>query len=129
MVLACNTLPSINDITAGELAPLLPLVAQFDSLVSTALQSGRLRVVASGNDIGVIDLREVSAEVAAEAGDADLVVLEGMGRGIETNLRARFAVDVMCLGMIKHPEVAERMSARMYDVVCRFSRKQDQLAQ
>lgn len=36
---------------------------------------------------------QVSAELAAEAADADLVVLEGMGRAIETNLLAKFTVD------------------------------------
>lgn len=35
----------------------------------------------------------MSAELAAEAADADLVVLEGMGRAIETNLLAKFTVD------------------------------------
>ena len=41
------------------------------------------------------------------AGDADLIILEGMGRGIETNLHARFRVDALKLGMIKHKEVGE----------------------
>jgi damage-control phosphatase, subfamily II, stand-alone protein len=47
----------------------------------------------------------VSPELAAAAADADLVVLEGMGRAIETNLNAHFTVDSLKLGMIKHPEV------------------------
>ena len=33
---------------------------------------------------------QVSAELAEAAAGADLVVLEGMGRSIETNLHARF---------------------------------------
>lgn len=41
----------------------------------------------------------------SEASDADLVILEGMGRGIETNLHAQFTVDSLKLGMIKHKEV------------------------
>ena len=48
---------------------------------------------------------QVSREVIEQAGDADLVVLEGMGRGIETNLYAQFSVDSLKLGMIKHREV------------------------
>jgi len=47
----------------------------------------------------------VSPELAAAAKDVDLVVLEGMGRGIETNLYAALTVDKLNLGMIKHPEV------------------------
>ena len=48
---------------------------------------------------------QVSEEVREAAGDADLVILEGMGRGLETNLHARFSVDSLKLGMIKHKEV------------------------
>ena len=48
---------------------------------------------------------QVSQEVVEQAGDADLVILEGMGRGIETNLYAQFSVDSLKLGMIKHREV------------------------
>lgn len=40
-----------------------------------------------------------------EARDADLVVLEGMGRAIETNLNARLRCDALKIGMIKHREV------------------------
>jgi type II pantothenate kinase len=66
---------------------------------------------------------QVSPELAAEAAGADLVVLEGMGRGIETNLLAAFTVDSLKLGMIKHPEVAACIpGGRLYDCVCKFDR-------
>lgn len=39
--------------------------------------------------------------------DVDLVVLEGMGRAIETNLNAELSCDKLNLGMIKHPEVRQ----------------------
>ncbi|GBG00302.1 hypothetical protein Rsub_13064 [Raphidocelis subcapitata] len=121
VVLAANEAPSINDITAGELRPLLARAADADPLLARCLAERALRVVSSGNDLGVIDLSEVSREVAAEAEDGcDLVVCEGMGRGIETNLRAAFGCDSAKLGMIKHPEVARLLNGRMYDIVCKF---------
>ena len=101
VVLAANAAPSINDVTAGELRPLLARAAAADRALARAIAERALRVVASGNDLGVIDLLRVSPEVAAEAAGADLVVLEGMGRGIETNLRARFTCDAAKLGMVK----------------------------
>lgn len=52
-----------------------------------------------------VALLQVSAEVVSEGADADLIILEGMGRGIETNLHAQFTVDALKLGMIKHREV------------------------
>jgi hypothetical protein len=48
---------------------------------------------------------QVSHDVVMKGGDADLIVLEGMGRAIETNLNAAFRVDSLKLGMIKHREV------------------------
>lgn len=45
---------------------------------------------------------QVSKAVAAAAQDADLIILEGMGRSVETNLNARLGVDSLKLGMIKH---------------------------
>ena len=57
---------------------------------------------------------------ARAAAGADLIVLEGMGRAIETNLNARFTVDVLKLGMVKHPEVATCLGGTLYDCVCKF---------
>ncbi|KAI8466830.1 MAG: hypothetical protein J3K34DRAFT_432423 [Monoraphidium minutum] len=120
VVLAANALPSINDITAPELAPLLAAAAPGDALLARALAERTLRVVSSGNDLGVIDLSKVSLELASEAEGCDLVILEGMGRGIETNLGAAFTVDAAKLAMVKHPEVAALLGGRLYDVVCKF---------
>lgn len=60
---------------------------------------------------------QVSKELAAEADGADLVVLEGMGRGIETNLFAKFACEKLNVAMVKHPEVAHALGCRLYDCV------------
>ena len=48
---------------------------------------------------------QVAPKLNVAAQEADLVVLEGMGRGIETNLNAEFTCDALNLGMVKHPEV------------------------
>lgn len=122
VVIAANTLPSINDITAAELDEMLPRVAACDDFLCKCVSSRRLRVVPSGNDLPVIDLRLVSDEVVEEAGDADFVVLEGMGRGIETNLNAEFSArcDALKIGMVKHPEVATAMNCRLLDCVVKF---------
>ena len=56
-----------------------------------------------------------------EALNTDLVVLEGMGRSIETNLYAQLTCDSLKLGLIKHPEVAQCLGGRMYDCVCQFT--------
>eukprot|EP00884_Botryococcus_braunii_P019349 jgi/Botrbrau1/6098/Bobra.177_1s0035.1 len=120
VVLAANEVPCINDITAQELLEVVAEAVQLDPILSRAVSEQALRVVSSGNDLCVIDLRKVSEAVNGEAEDADLMVLEGMGRAIETNLNATFDCDVLKLGMIKHREVATLLSGRMYDCVCKF---------
>ncbi|XWS54437.1 hypothetical protein CRYUN_Cryun10bG0089300 [Craigia yunnanensis] len=69
----------------------------------------------------VIDLTRVSQELAYLASDADLVILEGMGRGIETNLYAQFKCDSLKIGMVKHPEVAQFLGGRLYDCVFKYN--------
>jgi len=137
VVLAANSAPTLNDTTAAELGPLLIAAAKADpdpSLLPRAVASGSLRVVASGSVLPVIDLRLCSPELAAECvleeGEKDgvdgaaggiLLLLEGMGRGIETNLRASFSCAALRIGVIKHPEVARCLKGRMYDPVVRFT--------
>lgn len=48
---------------------------------------------------------QVSSELVEASAGVDLVILEGMGRAIETNLNAQLTCDKINLGMIKHPEV------------------------
>jgi cobyric acid synthase len=57
-------------------------------------------VVNSGSDLPVMDLTSIFRELADAAEDADLVVLEGMGRSIETNLYAQFSCDSLNIGMV-----------------------------
>ncbi|CAH2076669.1 unnamed protein product, partial [Thlaspi arvense] len=83
-----------------------------------------LLIANSGNDLPVIDLARVSQEVAYLSTDADLVILEGMGRGIETNLYAQFKCDSLKIGMVKHLEVAQFLGGRLYDCVIKYNEVQ-----
>lgn len=118
--IAANTHPSLNDITFDALGPLLERIAVFDEVVRDALRDGRITPIASGNDAPLIDLRNVSDELAAAARGADLLILEGMGRAIESNFDACFTCDTLKLAMIKEQHVAKTLHAELYDVVCRF---------
>lgn len=126
VVLTANEKPSINDITAAELDALFPRISSIDDVLCKAISTGKLVVVSSGNDLPVIDLSCVSQELAEEAADDDaqevLVVLEGMGRSIETNLNAKLSCDCLKIGMVKHQEVAAALGGRMLDCVVKFER-------
>jgi len=62
----------------------------------------------------------VSPELNEAARDTDLLILEGMGRGVESNLDAEFICDSAKLAMIKDPSVARRHGGKVFDVICRY---------
>ncbi|GLT25949.1 hypothetical protein SLA2020_010470 [Shorea laevis] len=120
VVLAANELPSINDVTYPELVEIISkLKDEHGNLLGVDMSN--LFIANSGNDMPVIDLTRVSQELVYLSSDADLVILEGMGRGIETNLYAQFKCDSLKIGMVKHPEVAQFLGARLYDCVFKYN--------
>ncbi|XP_022135892.1 uncharacterized protein At2g17340-like [Momordica charantia] len=120
VVLAANDLPSINDVTYHELIEILAQLKD-DRGQLEGVDTSNLLVANSGNDLPVIDLGQVSQELSYLSTDADLVILEGMGRGIETNLYAQFKCDSLKIGMVKHPEVAQFLGGRLYDCVFKYN--------
>jgi type II pantothenate kinase len=120
VIISANTGPSLNDITHAELVDHMQHIAAVDPLIASAMDAGQIRLIASGCVLPLLDLRQVSAELAAASADADLVVLEGMGRSLETNHNAAFTCDVLKIAMIKDPQVAAWLGGKPYDLVCRF---------
>lgn len=124
VTLTANTEPSLNDVTYDELVALLRRVARFDVVIREALQSDRLKLVPSGNDAPLIDLTRLSPQLVSHVQDnpVDLLVLEGMGRAVESNFDARFTCETLKLAMIKDEGVAEAMNGELYDLVMRYNR-------
>ncbi|KFK40120.1 hypothetical protein AALP_AA3G333000 [Arabis alpina] len=120
VVLAANELPSINDVTYTELTEILSQLKDENGQLM-GVDTSKLLVANSGNDLAVIDLSRVSQELADLSYDADLVIIEGMGRAIETNLYAQFKCDSLKIGMVKHLEVAEFLGGRLYDCVFKYN--------
>lgn len=122
VILAANSSPALNDVTIDELNPLLEQAAALDDALAGALSAGQLETVASGCGTPLIDLSRVTPQLAERVTQrgVDLVILQGMGRAIESNLHARFNCDVLKMGMVKDPNVAEGVGGEMYDLVMRF---------
>lgn len=120
VVLAANSEPALNDITIAELPPLLAGLAERDRVLAGLLATDRIAVVGSGGDTPLIDLGNISEECNAEAAHSDLVVLEGMGRGVESNWDRRFKCDVWRVAMLKDESVIRHHGAKLFDAVCRF---------
>jgi type II pantothenate kinase len=62
VLLAANSVPSINDITAEELSGVLHEAAARDRVLGRALDEGCLAMVPSGSDMPVIDLNKAFDE-------------------------------------------------------------------
>ncbi|MCA9254412.1 MAG: DUF89 family protein [Phycisphaerales bacterium] len=120
VTLAANSEPALNDVTAAELPPLLDQVAEVDTTLADMLGAGRIRVVASGCASPLIDLRDLTAECCEAAAGADLLVLEGMGRAIESNFDADFTVDTLKVALVKDPMVASVIRVELFDPIFRF---------
>lgn len=121
VILAANDEPSLNDVTVSELNDLLRRVAEIDSRVEKHLDEGAIQTVGTGCDCPLIDLADVSEACNRAAATCDLIILEGMGRAIETNYHVPFTCDVIHLAMIKNPHVARWIGCRMFDLVAGFT--------
>ena len=52
--------------------------------------------------------------------EADLIVIEGMGRAIHTNLEAQFNCDSLKLAVLKNRWLAKKFGGQMFSVVFKF---------
>lgn len=50
----------------------------------------------------------------------DLIVIEGMGRAVHTNLDARFTCDSLKIAVIKNTWLANRLGGKMFSVICKY---------
>jgi len=126
IVLAANELPSLNDMTVDETVVVVEQLAARDDDLAALIRADMFEVVSSGNDMPVLDLSEVSDELNEAAADADLLILVGMGRGVETNFDAEFKVDTLRLAMLKDQQVAARLGASVFDCVCKYAPAEDE---
>ena len=120
VVLAANSRPALNDITHDELVRLLDDLAGADPVLAELRARERITTVATGTGVALIDLSEIGEACNAVAADCDLIVLEGMGRAVESNWNQRFTCDVWRLAVIKDACVAKWLGCELFQPVCRF---------
>lgn len=53
---------------------------------------------------------------------ADLIVLEGMGRAVHTNLYARFNVDSLKFAVLKNEWLAKSLGAEQFSVIFQYGK-------
>ena len=116
VVLAANERPTLNDMTVHDVRRWWPRVVAAEPSLSEL----PIDLISTGTGEPLIDLSRVSPALNDAAADADLVILEGMGRGVESNLDAEFTCDALNVAMLKDAAVAKRCGGKVFDVVCRF---------
>jgi len=122
IVLTANELPSLNDLTALETQVCLDALVRVDVDLGALVADGMFEVVSSANDLPLIDLTDISDALNAAAAGADLVILEGMGRGIESNFNTAFTVDALHLAVLKDPQVAGHVDGELFDCIFKYTR-------
>ena len=131
--LVANSLPAINDVTADEMGDVVRHAAQKCELISHAIARGcgqdpgnksnvgKLTVCASGSGSPCLDFRRVSHDLCEATRGVDLIILEGMGRAVNTNWKTKFSCDTLKLAMIKNSRLAQKLfQGKIYDCVCKF---------
>lgn len=60
---------------------------------------------------------------AIEVNGADLLVIEGMGRALHTNLNAKFKCDTLKLAVVKNKWWANRLGGDNFSIICKYESK------
>lgn len=116
VVLAANERPSLNDMTIHDIRSWWGRVIKAEP----GLNDLPIECVSTGTGEPLIDLLGVSDELNQAAADADLLIIEGMGRGVESNLHACFTCDALNIAMLKDSSIAQHVGGKVYDLVLRF---------
>ncbi|KAK3737322.1 hypothetical protein RRG08_067387 [Elysia crispata] len=127
VILCANSSPSLNDVVFVELQLLAKHASDICPILRSALAEGRLMVMESGQTSPCLDLRLIDGHLVrtmTEQG-ADLVVIEGMGRAVHTNMEAAFRCDALKVAVIKNKWLAQRFGGDMFAVMFRFEQSQN----
>jgi len=131
VALVANSTAALNDITYDELSRFVSNCAKSDADLRSLVDAGRITCLPSGATSTLLDFTRVSTELesyvrgANTANEDWLVVLDGMGRSLESNWNAASymstGVDVLTLAMVKSEINAKRLGAEVYDGVVRLN--------
>lgn len=123
VLLCANNRPVLNDVTAAELTLIVERAAAMDpDNLGEALSHRRLLCLNSGQSSACLDLSRLNQALSDQMVEhgVDLIILEGMGRAIHTNLDAGFTCDCLKVAVLKNRWLANRLGGEMFSVVFRF---------
>lgn len=124
VLLCSNSKPALNDVTYQELEVLTRKAAIINEDIRQALMEDRLRILDSGQGSPCLDLSRLKLEVAEimVTLGTDLVILEGMGRAVHTNLNAKFSCEAIKAAVLKNQWLANRLGGSMFSVIFKYEK-------
>ncbi|XP_067014229.1 4'-phosphopantetheine phosphatase [Anabrus simplex] len=124
VIMCANSTPALNDVTHAELQVLLKQAAAVCEVIHAALAEQRLVAMDTAQSGPCLDLSRLNKDLAEamKVQNVDLLVIEGMGRALHTNLEARFSCECLKLAVIKNRWLAARLGGDMFSVMCRYER-------
>ena len=122
VMLCANNRPVLNDVTYTELVLIVQRAAKLSSVIDQALKSGALSCENSGQSSACLDLSRLSQPLVEHMAErkVDLIVLEGMGRALHTNLYAKFGCESLKVAVIKNRWLATRLGGDMFSVIFKY---------
>jgi type II pantothenate kinase len=122
VIIAANTSPALNDMTFAEMLPVLEQISEKCAIIRTSLQNHKLLLISNGQSSPCLDLSRVNQQLnqLVQRKQVDLVIIEGMGRAIHTNLNANFSCEVIKLAVIKNAWLGKRLGGDVFSVVFKY---------
>ena len=118
-MLCANHRPILNDVTHAELQLLLYKVSQISSTIANAISTGKLTCFSSGQASPYLDLARLNKNLIDAMLDqrVDVIILEGMGPAVHTNLYAKFSYECLKVAVLKNRRLAQRFGGEMFAVI------------
>ncbi|XP_012149721.2 4'-phosphopantetheine phosphatase [Megachile rotundata] len=129
VILCANSMPALNDVTYPELVVTLRDAAKICKVIRHAIKDNRLIAMETAQAGPCLDLSRLSLDLclAMVKHNVDLVVLEGMGRTVHTNLYSKMTCECLKLAVIKNRWLALRLGGDMYSVICKYERAPEKM--
>lgn len=124
VILCANSMPALNDVTYPELVVTLRDASKICKVIRHALKENRLIAMETAQAGPCLDLSRLSLDLclAMVKHNVDLIVIEGMGRTLHTNLHAKLTCECLKLAVVKNRWLALRLGGDMYAVICKYER-------
>ncbi|XP_022910990.1 4'-phosphopantetheine phosphatase [Onthophagus taurus] len=120
VILSANTFPALNDITIKELNCCLQEASLHCPVIKNAVDSKKLQGIENGQGGPCLDLSKLNSGLCDKMKNVDLVMLEGMGRAVHTNLKAKFNIDSVKLAVLKNEWLAQSLGAQQFSIIFEF---------